>query len=103
MAETHPVRLSPFEIRRQAIEFFGEFGLGMTITLDEPTHQRFENPDGFVELTARPDSDRQVRLMIDHHNCDEAIHEFKRQLAHEAEPGRGALPGEHHLPEERTH
>ena len=103
MAETHPVRLSPFEIRRQAIEFFGEFGLGMTLTLDEPSHQRFENPDGFVELTARPDSERQVRLTIDHQNCEEAIHEFKRLIARAAEPGRAALPGEHHLPAEHKH
>ena len=103
MAETHPVRLSPSEIRRQAIEYFGEFGLGMTVTLDEPTRQRFESVDGFVELTARPDSPREVRLLIEHHNCDEAIHEFKRILAREAEPGRESVPGEHHIPRERTH
>ncbi len=103
MAETHPVRLPAEEIRRQAIEFFGEFGLGMTLTLDEQTRQRFESPDGYVELTARHDSERQVRLLIDHHNCDAAIHDFKRLLAHQADAGRAALPGEHHLPTNLTH
>ncbi len=103
MAQTHPVRLPAAEIRRQAIEFFGEFGIGMTLTLDEPTRQRFESPDGFVELTARPDSERQVRLLIDHHNCEAAIHDFKRVLARQAEVERAALPGEHHLPTDVTH
>ncbi len=103
MAETHPVRLPADEIRRQAIEFFGKFGLGMSVTIDEPTRQRFENAKGFVELTVRPDSERQVRLLIDHHNCDESIHEFKRLLARESEAGRAELPGEHHIPVDHTH
>ncbi len=101
MAQTHPVRISPEEIRRQAIEHFGEFGLGMELTLDEPDHLRFESSDGFVDLQARPDSPRQVRLTINHRNCEEAIHAFRRILAHESELGRAALPGEHHLPTDR--
>ncbi len=101
MAETHPVRLTPEEIRRQAREYFGEFGLGMEQTLDAPTHQRFESRDGFVELQARPDDQRQVRLTIDHRNCEEAVRGFRRLLAHDAQTGRAALPGEHHLPTER--
>lgn len=101
MAETHPVKLSPEEIRRQANEYFGEFGLGMEQTLDEPTHLKFENKDGFVELQARPDNERQVRLTIDHHNCEEAVHGFRRLIANESRVGRAALPGEHHLPSDR--
>lgn len=101
MAETHPVRLSPEEIRRQAKEYFGEFGLGMELTLDAPTHLRFESREGFVELHARPDTKRQVRLTIEHRNCEEAVRGFRRILAHESQVGRAALPGEHHLPSER--
>lgn len=101
MAETHPVRLSPEEIDRQAKEYFGEYGLGMRLTIDEPAHLRFESRDGFVELHIRPDSPKQVRLMIEHHDCEEAVHGFKRVLARETEVGRAALPGEHHLPTDR--
>ncbi len=102
MAQTHPVRLSPEEIRRQAIEYFGEFGLGMELTVDTPERFRFESADGFVDLQPRPDSPQQVRLTINHHNCDEAINGFRRILAHEADAGRAALPGEHHLPSDRS-
>ena len=101
MAETHPVRLSPEEINRQAKEYFGEFGLGMDLTIDAPAHLRFESQDGFVELQARPDNQRQVRLTIDHRNCEEAVRGFRRILAHESKADRAALPGEHHLPSDR--
>ncbi len=101
MAETIPVRLSAEEIHRQAIEYFGEFGLGMDLTDDAPALLRFESKDGFVQLQARPDDDRQVRLTIDHQNCEEAVHGFRRLIAHESQAGRAALPGEHHLPTER--
>jgi hypothetical protein len=98
MAETHPVRLSAEETIRRASEFFGESGLGMALTIDETDHLRFESPNGFVELHTLPDDERQIRLRIDHQNCDEAIHQFKRILARESRVGRAALPGEHHLP-----
>ncbi len=101
MAETHPVRLSPEEIHRQAKEYFGEFGLGMELTLDSPAHLRFESPDGFVELQARPDNERQVRLTIDHRNCETEVRGFRRLIAHESNAGREAMPGEHHLPTDK--
>lgn len=101
MAETHPVSLSPEEIDRQAKEYFGEFGLGMQLTRDTPAHLRFESRNGFVELQARPDNDRQVRLTIDHRNCEEAVRGFRRLVAHESRPGRKSLPGEHHLPTDK--
>jgi hypothetical protein len=98
MAETHPVRLGAEEIIRQAKEFFSDNGLGMELTIDETNHVKFEQAIDFVELHVLPDDQRQVRLRIDHHDYDEAIHQFKRILARESDVGRAALPGEHHLP-----
>ena len=103
MAETFPVRLPSMEIVRQGKEFFGAYGLGMELVVDESANLRFEGDDGFVDLTIRPDDERQVRLMIDHQGYEEPIREFRRLLAHESRPGRASLPGEHHLPRDRFH
>jgi hypothetical protein len=84
MAETHPIRLSQNEVNEQARKFFGSGGVGMKLVVDELEQIRFESETGFVQLRARPDTNNQVRLTIDHQGMHEEIRQFRRLLARQA-------------------
>jgi hypothetical protein len=84
MAETHPIRLSQNEVNEQARKFFGSGGVGMELVVDELEQIRFESETGFVQLRARPDTNNQVRLTIDHQGMHEEIRQFRRLLARQA-------------------
>jgi hypothetical protein len=84
MAETHPIRLSQSEVNEQARKFFGSDGVGMALVVDEPEHLRFETDSNFIELRARPDTNNQVRLTIDHRGMIDEIQRFRRVLARQA-------------------
>jgi hypothetical protein len=84
MAETHPIRLNQSEVNQQARKFFGSDGIGMDLVVDEPQQLRFESDSGFIQLRARPDTNNQVRLTIDHKGMNEEIRQFRRLLARQA-------------------
>lgn len=84
MAETHPIRLSQSEVNEQARKYFGSEGLGMELVDDEPEQLRFETDAGFIQLRARPDTNNQVRLTIDHKGMQDEIRHFRRLLARQA-------------------
>ena len=82
MAQTHPIRLSPDEIDRQARKFWPDQGLSLAI--DEPNRLRFTGGEGFVELAVRPGTNNQVRLTIDNQGYEQEIQKFRARLAKQA-------------------
>ena len=84
MAEMHPFRLSPDEVIQQALKFFGPDGIDLEIAVQEPERLRFEGKDGFIELEPRPDTNNQVRLLIQHKNYDQEIQAFRRVLSQQS-------------------
>ncbi|HET9016691.1 MAG TPA: hypothetical protein VFN57_13920 [Thermomicrobiaceae bacterium] len=82
MAQTHPIRLSPDEIDRQARKFWPDQGLSLAI--DEPNRLRFTGRDGFVALEIRPDTNNQVRLTIENQGYEQEIQQFRARLGKQA-------------------
>lgn len=84
MTQTHPIRLSPDQIERQARKFFGSEDLGMDLVIDEVNRLRFEGREGFIELEIRPDTNNQTRLTIENQGYEREIHDFRRLLSRQA-------------------
>lgn len=83
MAETHPIRLSQDEIKRQAKKYF-EDELGMRLTRDELESLRFTGDKGFVQIDIQPDTNNQCRVTLEHDGYEPQLQEFRRRLAKQA-------------------
>lgn len=79
MAQTHPVKLSPDEVNRQARKYWGR-DIGLALSIDQPNRLRFEGRRGFVELDIRPDTNNQVRLTIENQGYEQDIQKFRARL-----------------------
>jgi hypothetical protein len=96
MAHTLPIRLTTDEIIRQAKLYFEDSGL--LLNDEEPSALSFTGSHGFVNISVRPDDERQVRLLIEQEGYAATVRGFRRRLARESRPGRAAMPGQHFLP-----
>lgn len=84
MAETHPFQLHPDEVARRARESFG-IERGIPLVRDMAGYMRFEDIHGFIEIDIRGDANNRSRVTIQHQGYDEAVHEFRRRLAKQAQ------------------
>ncbi|HET7036263.1 MAG TPA: hypothetical protein VFI42_11335 [Thermomicrobiaceae bacterium] len=83
MAETHPIRLSQDEIKRQAKKYF-EGEQGLRLVRDELESLRFAGDKGFVQIDIEPDTNNQCRVTFEHDGYEPELHEFRRRLAKQA-------------------
>jgi hypothetical protein len=76
--------LHPDEIAERARAYFGPEGLGLPLVRDQAGRLRFEDAQGFVDITIVGDANNQSRVTFHYEGLERQVHEFRRQLARQA-------------------